>query len=116
EHALTPSRFVEDAVQVEEVRGTSLVRVRVTWPDPRTAAEASRRLAAKAIAFAQQVAPQSAASPIETQMKTHLDDAQKRLTSAEKELLTYKQGAQVDLLKQDTDAQLRERGELMRIV
>jgi uncharacterized protein involved in exopolysaccharide biosynthesis len=115
ENALTPSTFVEDALRVEEVRGTNVVRVRVTLRDPRTAAEASRRLAAKAKALTQQVSPQDGAA-IEGQLKNHLNDAQQQLASAERALLTYKQRVQVDVLKQDADAQLRERGELPRLL
>src|SRR5262245_25053201 len=48
ERPLTPLKFLEDMLRVEEVRGTNIVRVRVTLEDPKAAAEASRLLAAKA--------------------------------------------------------------------
>ena len=113
--AYTPQRFLEDALQVEEVRGTNIVRVRVTLRDPRAAAAASRLLASKAIALTQQISQQGGAS-IQSQLKNYLTDALTRLASAEKELLAYKQGAQVELLKEDTNAQLKERGDLLRLV
>ena len=112
---LTPQRFLEDALRVEEVRGTNLVKVKVTLGDPVQAAEASRRLASKAIALTQKVSQQDGAS-IQSQLKTHLDDAQRRLQAAERELLAYKQSAQIDLMTKDTDAQLEERGDLLRLV
>jgi capsular polysaccharide biosynthesis protein len=94
--AFTPSRFVEDALRIEEVRGTSLVRVKVTLPDPRTAAEASRTLAAKAIALTREVIPQR--STIEEQFMTRLSEAQQELASAQQALMTHKQNAHADLL------------------
>ena len=113
--SLTPHAFVEGALSVEEVRGTNLVRVKVTLPDPRTAAEASRRLAAKAILLNQRISDDDGAS-VQGQLKNHLAEAQKRREDAERELLAYKQHAQVDLLKEDAQAQLKERGDLLRLV
>lgn len=115
EHAFTPQKFLEEALVVEEVRGTNIVRIRVTLYDPQTAAEAARRLASKAIVLTQSISQQDGAS-IQEQMKGHLADAERRRSNAEKELLAYKQGAQVDLMKEDADAQLRERGDLLRLV
>ena len=88
EFALTPLEFIEDALRVEELRGTNLIRVKVTLRDPRTAAEASRRFAAKAIALTQQISQLGGASTQE-QLKGRLTDARSRLASAEKEFLTY---------------------------
>jgi uncharacterized protein involved in exopolysaccharide biosynthesis len=113
--ALTPLKFVEDALQVEEVRGTNIVRVRVTLHDPKIAAEASGLVAGKAIALTQQISQQSGAST-QGQLKGYVTGAQERLTKAETALLSYKQGAQVELLKEDSDAQLKERGDLLRLV
>jgi uncharacterized protein involved in exopolysaccharide biosynthesis len=112
---VTAQGFVEQALAVEEVRGTNIVKVKVSLPDPKLAADASRRLAQKAIGLTQQITQQEGAS-IQEQLKNHLNDAQTRLRTAEKELLTYKQSAQVDLIKGDTDAQLRERGGLIELV
>jgi protein tyrosine kinase modulator len=112
---ITAQGFVERALAVEEVRGTSVVKVKVFLPDPKLAADASRRLAQKAIALTQQITQQEGAS-IQEQLKNHLNDAQARLRTAEKELLTYKQSAQVDLIKGDTDAQLKERGGLISLM
>jgi succinoglycan biosynthesis transport protein ExoP len=115
EHAFTPHRFLDEALIVEEVRGTNIVRIRVTLYDRNTAADASRRLASKAIELTQSISQQDGAA-IQGQMKEHLADAETRRATAEKELLTYKQGAQVDLMKEDADAQLKERGDLLRLV
>jgi len=115
EDRLTPSAFLDNALRVEEVRGTNIVKVKVTLADAKTAAEASHRLAAKAIVLTQQIQQQEGAS-VQSQLKNHLSDAQQRLQTAEKELIAYKQAAQVELIKEDTDAQLHERGDLLRLV
>lgn len=111
----TPQAFLEQAVRVDEVRGTNLVKVKVTLPDPKAAAEAAHRLAMKAIALTQQVNQQGGAS-IQEQLKNHLNDARERLEKAEQDLLSYKQRAQVELVKGDAVAQLKERGDLLELV
>ena len=115
DQGLTPLAFVQRALAVEEVRGTNIVKVKVTLGDPAVAAEASRRLAEKAIVLTQQITRQEGAS-IQEQLRNHLNDARERLDRAEKELLSYKQAAQVELIKGDTNAQLKERGDLLALV
>jgi uncharacterized protein involved in exopolysaccharide biosynthesis len=112
---VTLQAFLERALTVEEVRGTNIVKVKVTLSDPKLAAEASHRLAQKAIVLTQQVSQQEGVS-IQDQLKNHLNDAQDRVQKAQQELLDYKQRAQVDLIKEDTDAMLKERGDLLQLV
>ena len=115
EHAFTPQKFLQEALIVEEVRGTNIVRIRVTLYDRNTAAEASRRLASNAIVLTQSISQQDGAA-IQGQVQEHLADAERRRANAEKDLSTYKQSAQLDLVKEDADAQLKERGHLRRLV
>lgn len=112
---VSPETFVQRALSVEEIRGTNVVRVKVTLTDPGQAAEASRRLAHKAILLTQQITQQEGVA-IQEQLKSHLNSAHERLLSAEKELLAYKQDAQVEVIKEDTDAQLKERSALLPLV
>jgi hypothetical protein len=107
ENAITPSRFVEDVLRVEEVRGASLVRVKVTLRDARTAAEASRSLAAKAIALAKLNTPEIGTS-IEDQLNSRLNDAQQDLVRKQLELMAHKQFAHAGLFGKDTGAQLKQ--------
>lgn len=111
---LTPHGFVEGALAVEEIRGTNIVKVKVTLADPKLAAEASRRLADKAILLAQQITQQGGAS-VQEQLKRHLTEAADRMQKAERALLEYKEQAQVDLIKEDADAQLKERADLLSL-
>lgn len=114
-HNLTPQGFLERALNVEQVSGTNLVRVKVRLGVPTLAAEASRRLARKAILLTQRV-NQEEGSSIQEQLKNHLNDAAHRMSDAESELLAYQQHAQVELLSRDTQALLEKRGDLLRLV
>ena len=115
QNTLTPQGFVEGALAVEEIRGTNIVKVKVTLADPKLAAEASRRLADKAILLAQQITQQGGAS-VQEQLQRHLTEAAGRMQKAERALLEYKERAQVDLIKEVADAQLKERADLLPLM
>jgi protein tyrosine kinase modulator len=112
--SLTPQAFHDRALQVEEVPGTNLVKVRVRLTDPTRAMEASRRLAQKAVSLNSEIS-QREGSSIRDLLKAHLDEASDQLKSAETQLLSFKRSAQIDLLQRDTDAMMYERGELLRL-
>lgn len=114
-HNLTPQSFLERALVVEDERGANIVRVRVRLREPAVAADASRRVAAKAITLTRQLTEQEGTS-IQQQLGRHLTDASQRLAAAERELLAYQQEAQIELLKEDSQALLDERGELLKLV
>lgn len=112
---LTSHRFLERALTVEELAGTSLVRVRVRLSDAVRAAEASRRLAEQAVALNERIGAQESTS-VRDQMKAHLEEAASRMKTTESQLLAFQREAQVDLLKEETDAILDERGEQLKLV
>jgi capsule polysaccharide export protein KpsE/RkpR len=111
----TPHSFLANALLVEEVRGTNIVRVKVTLHDPQLAAEASRRLAQTAIVLARRITQQNGVS-VQEQLKGYLSEAEQRVQEAERALLEYKQRAQVDLISEDTKAQLKQRGALLPLL
>jgi polysaccharide biosynthesis transport protein len=110
----TPQTFLENSLQIEQPAGTNVLRVRVRLEDPKTAADVSRRLANDAIALTRRL-NQEEGSSLQDQLKSHLQDAALRLAAAEKEFLSYQQSAQVELVKEDTDAMLAERAELLKL-
>ena len=116
EGALTPARFVEDALRVDEVRGTPVVRVKVTLPDPRTAAEASRAVAEKAIALTREVIPQSITSTIEEQLQSRLGDAQHEIANAQQALMNHKTGAHGDLFGKDSPPEPKRQADLLHLL
>lgn len=114
-HAITPQSFVERSLSVQEVRGTNVVRIAVQLDDPQLAAKASQRLAQKAVLLTRQITTQEG-DTIQEQLKIHVDDANARLQQGEQALLQFQRGAQVELVKEDTTAMLKERGALLRLL
>ena len=113
-HDLTPQRFTDEALSVEEPAGTNLFNVRVQLTDPEVAAEASRRLARKAVALNKQVAS-DAGAVLRNELKPHLDEAAVRLKTTAAQLVSYQREAQIELLQADSEALVDERGELFRL-
>jgi succinoglycan biosynthesis transport protein ExoP len=111
---LSPQTFIERRLGVQEVRGTNVVKISVRLSDPRMAAEASRRLAQKAVLLTRQITAKEGDSTQE-QLRNHLAEARDRYQQAQQALLTFQKSAQVELVKQDTDAILKERGALLRL-
>jgi uncharacterized protein involved in exopolysaccharide biosynthesis len=114
-HRVTAQEFLEKSLVVEEEGGTNVVRVRVKLRDSHIAADASRRLAQKALALARQLNEQEGSS-LQEQLKNHLNDSKNRMSTAEKDLLAYQQQAQLELLEADTQAMLDERSDLLKLL
>jgi polysaccharide biosynthesis transport protein len=113
--SLRPQTFLEQALAVDEVRGTRLIKVRVRLADPKQAAEAANRLAAKAVLLNQRLGQQEG-SASQAQLKDYLDQAAGRLQAAESGLLNFQKAAQIDLLNKDTQAMLEKRGDLLKLM
>jgi protein tyrosine kinase modulator len=112
--SLTAQRFHDEAMQIEEIPGTNLVKVRVRLSDPQRAMEASKRLSQKAVSLNTEISRREGSS-IRDLLQAHLNDASDQLKAAETQLLAYQREAQVELLERDTDAMIYERGELLRL-
>jgi uncharacterized protein involved in exopolysaccharide biosynthesis len=112
--SMTPQRFHDEALQLEEIPGTNVVKVRVRLTDPTLAMEASKRLAQKAVSLNAEVSRREGSS-IRDLLKVHLDESSDQLKAAEAQLLSYQRTAQVELLERDTDAMMREREDLLRL-
>jgi polysaccharide biosynthesis transport protein len=111
----TPHRFVAEALQIEEVAGTALVRVKVKLPDPIRAAEASKVLSREAVDLNRQIATEQSTA-VGAEISRHLSESSQRLETAEQALLAYRNEAQMDVLRTDADAKLEERGTLLRLL
>ncbi len=108
---MTPQSFVDNALDTQEVPGTSIVRVGVRLADPALAADASRRVARKAILRTQQLIDQDAES-LPDQLKARLDEANARAKKAETDLLNFEQHNQLEIAAADADIMLKERSRL----
>jgi uncharacterized protein involved in exopolysaccharide biosynthesis len=110
----TPHRFIAEALRVEDVAGTALVRVKVRLPDPVKAAEASKALSRQAVDLNGQITAEQG-SAVRAELDRQLSDSLKRLEAAEQALLAYRNETQVDVLRTDADAKLKERGTLLKL-
>jgi G-rich domain on putative tyrosine kinase len=111
---ISPQLFVLNALVVEQLPGTNVMKVRVKLGDPVKAAAASRVLSQKAVELNRRVASDEG-SAVRAQLKGLLEEATARLKSAETEHLRYEDQAQIELLKKDTERMIAERGDLLRL-
>jgi uncharacterized protein involved in exopolysaccharide biosynthesis len=95
-HNLTPGSFVERALRIETIPSTTLVRARVSLPEPEAAARAAEMLAARAIAFTSEIGRKEAAETLEG-LKRQLDVAARREESLRRQLLKFKGDAMIEL-------------------
>lgn len=111
---ITPQSFVLNALVVEQIPGTNVMKVKVALEDASKAAQASRVLSQKAVELNRRIASDEG-SAVRGQLKILLDQSAERLTAAEALFVRYEDEAQIELLKKDTDRMIAERGELLRL-
>ncbi len=111
---ISPEAFVSDALVVEQVPGTNVMKVKVRLGDAAKAAQASRVLSQKAVELNRRVASDEGTA-VGGQLKVLLDQASDRLKAAEGQYLAYQDQAHVELLKRDTEKMIAERGELLKL-
>jgi uncharacterized protein involved in exopolysaccharide biosynthesis len=112
--ALTPSTFLRDVLRVDEVRGTSLLRVSVRLSDPELAARVANRVSESVIERSGRVAQGEAAAE-RTVLKAQLEEAEASLQAAEKKLLADRAEARGDRLRQESRPQAAQRAEAPRL-
>ncbi len=111
---LSPQTFVSGSLNVEQVTGTNVMRVKVRLSDAEKAAQASRILSLKAVDLNRRIASEEGAA-IQAQLKALLEQSAKRLTDAEQEYLHAQDQAQIEVLKKDTEKLVAARGDLVRL-
>jgi len=114
---VTPQSFVDDALEVQPVPSTNLVRLGVTLPDAGQAQRAADLLATKVVALTQRIDRESAVTTRRT-LDEELAQAETARDAAEKELLDYQVATDVDRLEadvRDRRATASQRAELYRV-
>ena len=111
---LTPREFLEEAMTVEEIRGTTLLRIRVRLERPNTAPLVANDTASRAVALALAVTQQET---IDTRdlLRQQAAEAEARLKESETALLAYQREAQIELLRRDVDIKLKQRERLQEV-
>jgi uncharacterized protein involved in exopolysaccharide biosynthesis len=111
---MTPERFLRRVLSVEQLRGTSLIRIAVRLPDPQLSARVANDVADKAVQLGEALT-QAEGSSRRDQLNTQQDEAAKNLRNADDEFLKFKQAAKVELLRTEVEAMVQQRQGLLAI-
>jgi uncharacterized protein involved in exopolysaccharide biosynthesis len=112
--AMSPRDFLTEVLTIEEVRGTNLLRIHVRLHDPEMAARVANDVAQLAVDLNRRVNQEEGTS-LRDQLRTQQIDAEERLRQAERALVTFEQTSQIDLLKADVGAMLKQRETLQEV-
>lgn len=112
--AISPRDFIRDSLSVEEVRGTSLIRVHVRLNDATLAAKLANDLSELAVDLSRRV-NQDEGTTLRDQLKGQATEAEQRLHEAERTLLEFRRANQVELLKTDVESALKQREKLLQV-
>jgi uncharacterized protein involved in exopolysaccharide biosynthesis len=114
-YRLTPTALFEEVASVDEVRGTNLMRVIVRFPDAALAARIANSVARHAVEVARKVSSDEAVQA-KDMIGEQLTAARTRLDEAARQLKAYREEAQIEALKQDVEAALAKRGEVLDLL
>ncbi len=114
-HGYGPTLFLERALVLEEVRNSSLIRLRVRLHDPAIVADVCTFIADRAVEMARTLSQDEAVQARDL-IKAQVDEASRRLGEAESRYAAYRDQAQVDLLRRDVDVLLTQRAQLSNLV
>lgn len=111
---LTPQAFIEDALNLQPVPTTNLLKVSVSLPDPTKARLAAGTLSQKAVHLSRRLDQEGAVAGRDA-FKKQMDEAAQRLDSAQDRLLKFQSTAQVDMLQAQTDSKIERRYQMSKV-
>ena len=111
---LTPQAFIEDALNLQPVPTTNLLKVSVSLPDPTKARLAAGTLSQKAVNLSRRLDQEGAVAGRDA-FKKQMDEAAQRLDSAQDRLLNFQSTAQVDMLQAQTDSKIERRYQMSKV-
>ena len=111
---VSPNRFFSDVVEIEEVRNSSVILVHGRAGDPALVAQIVNHVAELGAETARLVSQQEALQA-RNDIKLQLDEAKTRLDAAVQRLDATRTTAQLELVQEDVDAALHQRGSLLRL-
>ena len=103
-YGMTPSTFL-DSLGVTEIRGTSLMSVKVTMGDPALAARVANAVADRAVAAARRVSA-SEATYARDLIKAEVDVARHTVEETEARLRDYRKASRVEAVRKDVETRL----------
>ena len=111
---VTPQSFIEDALDLQAVPTTNLLKVSVSLPDPTKARLAAATLAQKARDLGRRLDQEGAVTGRDA-IKKQMDEAAQRLDSAQDRLFKFQSSAQVDMLQAQTDSKIERRYQMSKV-
>lgn len=111
---LSPDDFVDGNLTVTNVRDSSIFVVAVRLPDAQLAARAANRLADRAVALALRLERQDSLAATDL-IKQQVESARALMEDARTKRDAFRRQAQIELLKQDVETLLAQRGDLQRL-
>jgi uncharacterized protein involved in exopolysaccharide biosynthesis len=112
--AIHPDQFVGTVLNVDQVVGTNLLRVRVALGSPGLAAKVANTLVERAIELNRRINQQEVVEARDF-IKSQLDEAIVRVQRVQSELVATRQRSQVDALKSDAEGMLDMRARLLAL-
>jgi len=106
---MTIQRFIDDAVDVQPVSGTSIVRLNVVLTDPAKARSAAALLATKVIEVSGRIGGHDVSSGARAAWQSQLNDADRSLKEAEDRLAAFQMSADLDKLQAQTASTVTQR-------
>jgi uncharacterized protein involved in exopolysaccharide biosynthesis len=111
--SITLAGFLEDSLFANpRGGGTTLIDVRVRLDSPDLAAKVANKVAERAVAASRQLS-QDEGGGVQGQLKAQLEDAKTRYTTVSADLEKFRKDAQIETLRRDVEAMLKERGDLL---
>jgi uncharacterized protein involved in exopolysaccharide biosynthesis len=112
---LTPQDFLRTVLTTESVTATNILVLRVRLPRSDLPPKVVNRFAQLSVSLAERVR-QEDTSRAREDMKVELEHARERFQTADERYTRFRKEAQIETLRQDIDAQLKQRGELLPLV
>ena len=111
-HNLTPRRFLEDHVDVEVIRDSTIIRVAVRLKDRDLLVKLAQRYAERVVEMAQRLNTEGSDYTAQ-RIKLERDAALERLAISERAVKDFRQTAQIEVLQRDVDTMLERRPEAL---
>lgn len=112
---VSPTQFLSGIIAVEELRGTNLIRLAARFEHPELAAKIAGRVAEHAVALVQRASADEATQARDL-IKVQLDQVRTRFYDMNAKLLAYREQAQVEGVKEDVDAIMIQRGNVLELL
>lgn len=111
---MSPQVFLDRVLSVEEVRGTSLLLIKVRYTDPQQAARIANVVAERAVEVLRKLSNDETLQ-VRSSLGSQLQDSRTRLEDARRALAAFRTTAQIELVRKDVEAVLAERAGLLKL-